>query len=125
MTESAFTGKWQAEAARLEALEASVNGAKLCRDILRDFETLCHARDSAVVDLTEAAAISGYSKAHLMRLVKQGTVPTLRAPGSRGRLRFHRRDLPRKPGRDHTPDTGVHELASRLFGGREAPYGQS
>ena len=82
------------------------------------------ATENRVLSLTEAAASSGYSAAHLARLVKQGKLRTLRLPESRGRLSFRQGDLPRKPGAPHPSRAGVHELASRLdIRGKERRYG--
>ena len=114
MTELDFLAKWEGEAARLGHLGALVHGATLCRDMLADFGRLREAAEAKPLSLKEAAAWSGYSEAHLIRLVKQGRLKTLRPLGSRGRLTFGRADLPKKAGAQHTRTTGAHELASRL-----------
>jgi hypothetical protein len=125
MTEAEFLAKWKAEAVNLERYSAMVDGASLCREVLNDYGRLQEAGDARVLSLTDAGAYSGYSEAHLMRLVKCGRLSTLRPLGTRGRLTFRRADLPRKPRRQHSSDAGVHELASRLGlrgkGGRHGP----
>ena len=83
------------------------------------------AEGERVLSLVEAAQHSGYSKAHLARLVQDGKLTTLRPPGSRGRLSFRQADLPRKPGSRHRSSAGVHELASRLLRGKERHHGRS
>jgi hypothetical protein len=113
-TEAEFIAKWELEAARFERLGAWVNGADLCRDLLVDLEHVRQGADDRPLTLREASTWSGYSEAHLMRLVKCGRLSTLRPVGTRGRLTFRRADLPRKPRRQHSSDAGVHELASRL-----------
>jgi hypothetical protein len=86
---------------------------------------LGEAAQERVVTLSEAAMLSGYSPAHLGRLAKEGKVRCRRPKGSRGRLTFRIADLPRKPVATHTTGAGVHELASRLFRGKEGHHGQS
>ena len=104
----------EARAREFERFGALVNGAALCRALVQDLTQLQHARHNRVLSLAEASEISGYSQAHLARLVKQGKLRSLRPMGSRGRLTFSKADLPRKPGPHHTSGAGVHDLASRL-----------
>ncbi len=121
--------KWEARAAEYQELGVLANGASLCRAFVNDLgcvgTTPDATPDERVLSLAEAAACSGYSSAHLARLVAQGRMATLRRPGCRGRLTFRASDLPRKPALRHTVDAGVHELASRLLGGTEGRYGRS
>ena len=124
MTEAELIAKWEARAAEYEDVGAQVSGATLCRTFLEDLASVWAANEHRVLSLAEAAAWSGYSTPHLARLVKQGKLQTLRLPESRGRLNFRQGDLPRKPGAPHPSRAGVHELASRLFGGKERRYGQ-
>jgi len=57
-------------------------------------------------------------------MVREGQIPDLRPPKSKGMIRIRRGDLPIKPGRPHTPDADVRELASRLLKrGKEGRYG--
>ncbi len=86
-------------------------------------ETVLSRAEDAVLTLREAAAYSGYSMDHLARLVREKRIPDLRPKGSRGRIRIRVRDLPRKPLPRHTPHADVHELASRLLGGKDGRYG--
>jgi hypothetical protein len=123
MTEAELITKWEARAAEYEEVGAQVSGATLCRTFLEDLASVQAANENRVLSLAEAAAWSGYSAPHLARLVKQGRVRTLRLPESRGRLSFRQGDLPRKPGSPHPSGAGVHELASRLFGGKERLHG--
>ena len=74
--------------------------------------------------LPDAAELSGYHPDSLARMVREGQIPDLRPPKSKGMIRIRRGDLPIKPGRPHTPDADVRELASRLFKrGKEGRYG--
>src|SRR2546430_15138848 len=77
-----------------------------------------------LLTLPDAAEISGYHPDSLARMVREGHIPDLRPPKSKGMIRIRRGDLPIKPGRPHTPDADVRELASRLFKrGKEGRYG--
>ena len=125
MTASELASKWEREAAHWELYAAQVDAGRLCRAFLADVQAVINGRGDEILTLREAAAHSGYSAAHLRRLTQTGHLQPLRPVGSRGRLTFRRGDLPRKPGRAHTPPAGVHELASRLFGGKEGRRGQS
>jgi hypothetical protein len=80
--------------------------------------------EGQLLSLAEAASRSGYSEEHLARLVRTGRIPDRRRPGSRGRIYIAAADLPTRPRRAHTPGADVHELASRLFGGKEGHHGQ-
>ena len=77
-----------------------------------------------LLTLSEAAEISGYHPDSLARMVRDGQIPDLRPPKSKGMIRIRRGDLPIKPGRPHTPDADVRELASRFAKrGKEGRYG--
>ena len=80
--------------------------------------------DDRLLSLDEAAKHCGYSAEHLARLVRSGRIPDQRPPGSKGRICIRARDLPMRSPRAHNAHADVHELASRLFGGREGRHGQ-
>ena len=123
-SEADFIERWEARAADFARYGAYVNGSTLVREVLTDLAAVRGAQENRVLSLSEAATWSGYSAAHLSRLVKMGRLRTLRSPGSRGRLTFQAADLPRKAKPPHTSGAGVHELASRLgIRGRGGPHG--
>src|SRR5437899_8742826 len=77
-----------------------------------------------LLTLPQTAEISGYHPDSLARMVREGQIPDLRPPNSKGMIRIRQADLPIKPGRTHTPDADVRELASRLLKrGKEGRYG--
>jgi hypothetical protein len=77
-----------------------------------------------LLTLPQASDISGYHSDSLARMVREGQIPDLRPPNSKGPIRIRRGDLPIKPGQAHTPDADVRELASRLAKrGKEGRYG--
>ena len=86
-------------------------------------ENALRSADAEVLPLDEAAERSGYSEEHLARLVRTGRIPDMRKPGSRGRIYIRISDLPTRLPQAHTPSADVHELASRLLGGRKGHHG--
>ncbi len=77
-----------------------------------------------LLTLAQAAELSGYHPDSLARMVRDDQIPDLRPPKSKGPIHIRRGDLPIKPGRHHTPDADVRELASRLVKrGKEGRYG--
>ena len=119
-----FRSKWTAEAAAMERRGGLVRGGTIIAEMLADVEALLETPQEELLSLEEAAKTSGYSTDHLARLARDGRLPLRRPPGTR-RLLFRRGDLPIKPGRRDTPDADVHDLASRLFRGREGHHGHS
>jgi hypothetical protein len=85
----------------------------------QEFESALAADDDQLLTLSQAAAYSGYSMDHLARLVRDGKIADARPVGSKGRLVLRKNDVPRKPSTRYIADTETHDLASRLFGGKE------
>jgi hypothetical protein len=78
------------------------------------------ASDAAqLVSLFEASRVSGYSMEHLARLVREGKIPDARPHGTKGRLVFRKSDIPLKTQSHYVGETDTHDLASRLFQGKE------
>jgi hypothetical protein len=125
MTVEEFRAKWRAEAEAMQRRGGLVSGSVLIAEMLIDVETVLTEPLDALISVEEAARASGYSADHLARLVRDGKVPDRRPPGTQGRLLFRRGDLPVKPGRRHTPHADVHDLASRLYRGKEGRNGHS
>jgi hypothetical protein len=86
-------------------------------------ETALHGAAHELLDLAEASRRSGYSEEHLARLVRSGRIPDRRPPRSKGRIYIAAADLPMRPSRAHNADADVHELASRLYGGKDGHHG--
>ena len=81
----------------------------------REVEQALHDESAELLTLPEAAELSGYHPDSLAWMVRDGQIPDLRPPGSKGMIRIRRGDLPIKPGKEHTPSADVRELASRLL----------
>jgi hypothetical protein len=104
---------------------ASVDGVKVMDLVLHEIEQAEEARESRPLNLADASRESGYSVAHLSRMVRTGTVPNA---GRKGKPLVRVGDLPRRPGAGLTlsgpqrydPDTDARNLLSRK-GGLDAP----
>ena len=118
-----FEQKWSAQLERFRQLDAHVSAASLCEEGLTDFRAMQIAETDELLTLRKAATESGYSVDHLSRLVRSGRLADRRTPGSHGRIVVRRSDLPHKPGTRHPTDADVHDLASRLFRGKEGRNG--
>src|SRR5579859_3840136 len=93
MNREDFVGRWRARRDELARLGAHVEGAKLCDEVLADFEAVTTAEDEALLGLDDAAVRSGYSSDHLRRLHRLGKLPARR---DGRRLFFRAGDLPKK-----------------------------
>jgi hypothetical protein len=94
MTREEFRAKWSARRVEWETLDVMVNGAKICEELIADFENVLTSHDEAVLNTNEAAAMTGYSRAQLLHLYKQGRLRGYK----KGKNVFYRAgDLPRKP----------------------------
>ena len=94
MTREDFLIRWRTRQSEWARIGALVDGARVCEDVLQDFEAVTRAEDDAELSLSEAAAESGYSSDHLRRLHRLGKLPAVR----KGRSLFFRSgDLPKKP----------------------------
>ena len=114
--------RWTARRDEFSNLKTLVDGAAICDQMLGDLVHLQRAIEQQPLTLEEAAALSGYSREHLGRLVRVGTVP------NRGRLgapRVYAGDLPIKATRQlasrgprtYDPATDARSLVSRRKGG--------
>lgn len=84
--------KWGARRQEWERLGATVSGERIAAEVLTDLRALV---DEDVVTLDEAARIGGYSRDHLERLVREGTIENR---GRKHAPRIRRADVPTKPG---------------------------
>ena len=94
MTLPELLDRWRVRRDEWRRLGVSVDGARLCEEILADLEQLDAAEEEAL-SLVSAASECGYSADHLGRLVRSGQIPNV---GRANAPKVRRRDLPRKPG---------------------------
>src|SRR5881409_2827273 len=121
MNRDDFGRRWRARRDELARLGAHVEGAKLCDEVLADFEAVTTAEDGALLGLEDAAARSGYSSDHLRRLHRLGKLPARR---DGRRLFFRAGDLPKKPNvvdvrplRAYDPHADARRVATRTSPG--------
>ena len=94
MTREEFRAKWNARRSEWDKLGVMVNGTKVCEEFIADFEDVLTSHDEAVLNTNQAAAMTGYSRAQLLHLYKQGR---LRGHKNGKHVFFRAGDLPRKP----------------------------
>ena len=107
--------KLRAKAAEFREVFGDEGRALTLEWAAREVEQALRAETDELLTLTEASEISGYHPDSLARMVRDGQIPDLRPPKSKGMIRIRRGDLPIKPGKEHTPSADVRELASRLL----------
>ncbi len=103
----ALLSRWSEEKARYQSVTALVRADRLIEAFLIDLSTLARSDDVKMLTLTRAAELSGYSRQHLSRLMKEGK---LRNYGRARAPRVRPNELPRKPG--HLPETTDPEHVS-------------
>jgi hypothetical protein len=121
VTREDFVSRWRARRDELARLGAHVECAKLCDEVLADFEAVTTAEDEALVGLQDAATRSGYSADHLRRLHRLGKLPARR---DGRRLFFRTGDLPKRPPvvdarpvRSYDPIADARRVATRTSPG--------
>src|SRR5437899_2261142 len=92
MTREEFVIHWRTRQSEWARIGALVDGARVCEDVLQDFEAVTRTADDAELNLSEAATESGYSSDHLRRLHRLGKLPAVR----KGRSLFFRSGDPAK-----------------------------
>lgn len=129
----ALAEEWRVTAAGLRRRELCMLAAQ-AEEFADDLERRLRDWLMRLLFVDAASKECGYSEKHLRELVRTGVIEDLRPPGSKGRMRIRRIDLPVKPG--HTPvrfpisvepqpatDDPVEDLASRLLDSRRSPGG--
>lgn len=95
MTRDELRARWQSRRAEWKRLGAHVDGGAVADEILADLALLEEVEGEEVLSLAAASAESGYSREHLARMIRQGTIPNAGRPNAPS---VRRRDLPRKAG---------------------------
>lgn len=93
MTRDELLARWQARRADWKRFGVQVEGAVLADEVLADLALLEQSEGNEILSLAAASSESGYSRDHLARLIRQGTIPNAGRPNA---PRVRRRDLPRK-----------------------------
>jgi hypothetical protein len=101
--------RWITQRDLLRKFDGEVNGAKIIEEFLADLDQLIATESDEVLTIPEAAEISGFSSAHLRRLVRHGQLHNV---GRRHAPRMRRGQLPRKTGH-LTDDPRSHILTTK------------
>lgn len=94
MTGATLIATWRTEADVLRR-RGQASAAELLEGCADELARVVAAGEGEQMTLSEAALLSGYSVAHLRRLIAEGD---LRNVATEGRPMVRRGDLPRKPG---------------------------
>ena len=104
MNRTEIFARWRARRVEFARYGTLVDGAKLCDDFLNDLTALLVTENEEIVTLSEAAKRSGYTRAHLGRMVARGKIPNA---GRANAPRIRACDIPQKP--RHLPPERVPE----------------
>jgi hypothetical protein len=111
--------RWRARRDEFARFQATVDGAKLCDELLAELDGALQARADEAITLREAAALSGYTVDHLARMIRQGKVTNA---GRKHVPRLRRADLPcrrengnaRRTSASYNAAADARSLAGRL-----------
>ena len=92
---ASLVARWRTESDAYATDEAMVRGDRLLRRVAEELESALACWTDEPLGLQVAAEVSGYSVAHLRRLVAQGSLTDAATVGP---IMLRRGDLPRKPG---------------------------
>lgn len=106
----ALVAKWREEGDKLRRRYADERQAHAYEQVAQDLEETLRATEDKLLDLQEAALISGYSADHLGRLVREGTIPNA---GRKHAPQIRLRDLPTKRQDLHGPTPRLHLTSAR------------
>jgi hypothetical protein len=113
--------RFRAMRAEYASVSASVDGVKIMDLVLHEVEQAESSHACEAMSLADASRESGYSVAHLSRMVRTGVVPNA---GRKGKPLVRVGDLPKRPGagltvsgpKRYDPDTDARNLLSRNGG---------
>src|SRR2546421_1061472 len=112
MTREDFLTRWRTRQSEWARIGALVDGARVCEDVLQDFEAVTRAEDDAELTLSEAAAESGYSSDHLRRLHRLGKHPLIARGGTCSSARVIYRGSQRRPSSHRTIPSRMLDASS-------------
>lgn len=93
--------KWRFEAEHMRVRYGDERAAHLLEAVAVELEAASRMETGRIVGLSEAVAISGYSRDHLRRLIRAGSIPNR---GKRGAPLVSVFDLPVKAGACRVPE---------------------
>ena len=105
---------FQANAVEVRRLAGDERAAHVWEAASRDVESRLRAASLEALDLATAALESGYTRSHLVRMLREGKIPDSGSDSDPRILRMH---LPRKPGlgvdQNTTPPASSRVQAAR------------
>jgi hypothetical protein len=102
---------WRTEAERLRQLEAAGQAAAF-EQLANELEATLATWETSSLTIREASEHSGYTEAHLRRLVRRGHIPNA---GRKNSPRICRRDVPVKPhSKDGSGDQDPVDLREQI-----------
>jgi hypothetical protein len=101
-----------------------VDGVSVCDEVLADLRAMAAEAEQPLLNLTEASSLSGYSREHLGRLVRDGKIENAGRPNA---PRIRLRDLPRKAGYlppervpEQLPGTSKGQIVRSIVGAKRS-----
>ena len=107
MTVEQLVSRWREDAVVLRRRGAT-SRADLLELCVAELEQARRDTEAELITVSDAAVESGYSEAHIRRMIADGSVPNMGRPGA---PRVCRGDLPRKP----TTEASGPDLVGSLF----------
>jgi hypothetical protein len=104
---AALAARWRADAQVLRRYGVT-SRARLLEEMAAELEASTAAEATAIVGLSDAARLSGFTRAHLRRLVREGKLIAVGSDGREVQVRLG--DLPRKA--PHGGDLLAHVLGA-------------
>lgn len=117
-TRSGIEKRWSSRREEYARFRVQVDGAKIVDEFLADLQKVRETENEELLSLGVAAQISGYSRDHLARLIRQGTVVN---SGRKNRPLVKRKHLPKRAisslargvGSRYDPTADARSLMSR------------
>lgn len=116
---TALAARWR-EHAQVLRLYGAAGRARMLELMAAELERCMSGRADAVVDLTTAAALSGFTRGHLRRMYREGRL--IPAVIEEGEPRFRVSELPRKPAPASGADDDRSFPATRVQIAREVVH---
>lgn len=92
---AALAARWREDAEVLRR-HGAIGRARMLERLAEELECCAAGASTGAVDLDTAAELSGFTRAHLRRLIRTGKLPA--TVNAAGRTEVRVADLPRKPG---------------------------
>ena len=109
---AALAARWREDAQVLRRYGAN-SRARMLEQMAAELESSTAAEATAIVGLSVAAQLSGFTRAHLRRLIREGKLIAARSDGGEVQVRLS--DLPRKAPHGGNPAPHVQRASTRAI----------